>query len=45
MQEIVTQRPKRKTAPRNQTYAQIRQDAKLDARKYVEGWKVPKGAE
>jgi len=45
MQKVATERPRSKTAPRNPAYAQIRKDAKMAARKYVEGWKVPKGAE
>tara|TARA_B100001013_G_scaffold334981_1_gene253070 strand:+ start:705 stop:842 length:138 start_codon:yes stop_codon:yes gene_type:complete len=45
MQKTQIKKSIRKKAPQNPVYSKVRQDSKKDARQYVEGWRVPKGAE
>lgn len=47
MEKTQTQTGKsiRKPVTENAVYGRIRQDSKKEARGYVEGWRVPKGAE
>ncbi len=46
MEKTLTTRETRKKKARGNPVAErIRKDSKMGARKYVEGWKVPKGAE
>ncbi|MBI2194616.1 MAG: hypothetical protein HYU36_21765 [Planctomycetes bacterium] len=45
MEKTLTTKSTRKTAVQDPVYTKIREDSKKETRKYVEGWKVPKGAE